>query len=254
MLKELIDKFYLEREKEKRKKDKDRIRFFISEAGKCPRMIFFRFKKAPAEEIEPERLRVFEEGEIIQQRILRHLFSLGVVRATEIQIPPQELVAGRADAIVSFTDRTFSDLGIEIKEKVEPGIPYVLEIKSISGKMNLKKLPLPDHVNQLQLYLHYFKVKKGILLYLNKDTQEITEFVFDYDKNLVEKILNWFSKLKEKIEADLVPIRLVDWPDNWQCQKCEFFEICKIAGEKEIPWSKLKSEIEKLEELSQERV
>jgi CRISPR/Cas system-associated exonuclease Cas4 (RecB family) len=254
MLKELIDKFYLEREKEKRKKDKQRIRFFISEAGKCPRMIFFRFKKAPAEEIEPERLRVFEEGEIIQQRILRHLFSLGIVRATEIQIPPQELVAGRADAIISFTDKTFSDLGVEMKEKVEAGVPYVLEIKSISGKMNLKKLPLPDHINQLQLYLHYFNIKNGILLYLNKDTQEITEFLFEYDKDLVEKILSWFSKLKEKIEADLVPIRLVDWPENWQCQKCEFSEICKIAGEKEIQWENLKKEIEKMNRLSQESV
>jgi CRISPR/Cas system-associated exonuclease Cas4 (RecB family) len=251
MLKELIDKFYLEREKEKRKKEKERIRFFISEAGKCPRMIFFRFKKAPAEEIEPERLRVFEEGEIIQQRILRHLFSLGIVRATEIQIPPQELVSGRADAIISFSEKIFSGSEIETKEKIEPGIPYVLEIKSVSGKINLKKLPLPDHINQLQLYLHYFKIKKGILLYLNKDTQEITEFIFDYDKDLVEKILNWFSKLKEKIESDLVPLRLLDWPDNWQCQKCEFFEICKIAGEKEIPWKDLKLEIENL---SQERV
>jgi len=251
MLKELIDKFYLEREKEKRRKDKGRIRFFISEAGKCPRMIFFRFKKVPAEEIEPERLRVFEEGEVIQQRILRHLLSLGIVRATEIQIPPQELITGRADAIVSFTDKTFSDLGIDLEEKIEPGIPYVLEIKSISGKINSKKLPLPDHINQLQLYLHYFKIKKGILLYLNKDTQEITEFVFDYDQNLVERVLNWFSKLKEKIESDVVPIRLADWPNNWQCQKCEFSEICKIAGEKEISWEKLKREIEKLEELSQ---
>jgi CRISPR/Cas system-associated exonuclease Cas4 (RecB family) len=173
------------------------------------------------------------------------------VRATEIQIPPQELVSGRADAIVSFTERTFADLGIEIKEKIEPGLPYVLEIKSISGKMNLKKLPLPEHVNQLQLYLHYFKIKRGILLYLNKDTQEISEFIFEYDRELAEKILNWFSKLKEKVEADLVPLRLVDWPDNWQCQKCEFFEICKIAGEKEIPWQRLKEEIEKLEQLSQ---
>ncbi len=244
MLKELIDKFYLEREKEKRKKEKERIRFFISEAGKCPRMIFFRFKKAPAEEIEPERLRIFEEGEIIQQRILRHLFSLGIVRATEIQIPPQELIAGRADAIVSFTDKTFSDFGIEIKEKIEPGIPYVLEIKSISGKINSKKLPLQDHINQLQLYLHYFKIKKGILLYLNKDTQEISEFLFDYDQNLVENILNWFSKLKEKIEADIIPVRLTDWPENWQCQKCEFFEICKIAGRQEMEWEKLKEKLE----------
>jgi CRISPR/Cas system-associated exonuclease Cas4 (RecB family) len=252
MLKELIDKFYLEKEKEKRRDDKDRIKFFISEAGKCPRMIFFRFKKAPAEEIEPERLRIFEEGEIIQQRILRHLFSLGIIRATEIRIPPQELVSGRADAIVSFTDHTFSNLGIEIKEEIECGVPYVLEIKSISGKINSKRLPLQDHINQLQLYLHYFKIKKGILLYLNKDTQEISEFVFEYDRDLVEKILSWFSKLKEKIESNIVPLRLADFPTNWQCQNCEFFEICKIAGEKEIDWEKLKTKLESLEKLSQQ--
>jgi len=250
MLRELIDKIYLEREMNRRKKGKERIRFFISEAGKCPRNIFFKFKSVPAEEIEPERLRIFEEGEIIQQRILRHLFSLGIVRATEIEIPPHELISGRADAVISFTEKNLSELGITKEGDVEVGIPYVLEIKSISGKINSKRLPIPEHINQLQLYLHYFKIKKGILLYLNKDTQEIHEFILEYDKNLVEKILEWFSKLKEKIELNVVPIRLSDWPDNWQCKNCEFFEICKIAGEKEILWEKLKEEIQKLERFS----
>jgi CRISPR/Cas system-associated exonuclease Cas4 (RecB family) len=230
MLKELIDQFYLDREKEK--KQKDRIQFFISEVGKCPRAIFFKFKKAPAEEIEPERLRIYDHGDLLHKMILNPLESLGLVRASEIPIPPQQIISGRADAIISIN-----------------GEEYVLDIKSISGRLNFSKMekPMPEHLWQVQLYMHFFRKNKGILLYINKDTQEIKEFVFDYDKKLVKELLDWFEKLKEKIKKNLVPIRLADWPDNWQCQTCQFKEICKLAGEKEIPWENFKEKIEKSE-------
>lgn len=228
MLKELIDQFYLDREREK--KQKDRIQFFISEVGKCPRAIFFKFKKVPTEEIEPERLRVFDHGDLLHKMVLNPLESLGLVRASEIPIPPQKIISGRADAIISIN-----------------GEEYVLDIKSISGRLNFSKMekPMQEHVWQVQLYMHFFQKKKGILLYINKDTQEIKEFIFDYDEKLAKELLDWFEKIKEKIEKNLVPIRLVDWPDNWQCQSCQFKEICKIAGEKEISWENFKTKIEK---------
>lgn len=237
MLKELIDQFYLDRERER--KEKERIQFFISEVGKCPRAIFFKFKKAPAQEIEPERLRVFEHGDFIHQMVMRPLFSLGLVRATEISIPPQKIISGRADAVLSIN-----------------GEPYILDIKGISGKLNFQKMekPMPEHIWQVQLYLHFFNVKKGILLYVNKDTQELKEFVFEYDKEQVKQLLDWFEKLKKKIEKNLVPLRLPDWPDNWQCQSCQFKEICKIVGEKEISWENFKKKMETLENLSQNRI
>lgn len=116
MLEELINKFYLDREREKKeRRGTERTQFYISEAGKCPRNIFFRFKRAPAREIEAERLRLFEYGNYIQQLILRPLFSLRLIRSTEVDIPPQEIVSGRADAIISLD-----------------GEPYVLDVKSIS--------------------------------------------------------------------------------------------------------------------------
>lgn len=230
MLKELIDKFYLDRERER--KEKERIQFFISEVGKCPRAIFFKFKKAPAEAIEPERLRVFDHGDLIHKMVLTPLESLGLVVASEIPIPPQKIISGRADAIISIS-----------------GEEYVLDIKSISGRKNFSKMeePIPEHVWQVQLYLHFFNKKKGILLYVNKDTQELREFIFDYDRNLSLQLLDWFEKLKLKIEKNLVPIRLADWPENWQCQTCQFKEICKLAGEKEINWEDFKSKMEEAE-------
>lgn len=228
MLKEIIDEFYLDREREK---NKERLHFYVTDAGKCPRAIFFNFKRVPREEIGAERLRVFEHGDYIQQMTLRPLFSKGLIRATEVNIPPQEIISGRADAIISVD-----------------GVPYVVDIKSISGRLNMEKMEKPhlEHYYQVQLYLHYFKIKKGILLYVNKDTQELKEFIFDYNPELVEKLLDWFQNLKEKIESDIVPPRLPDYPKNWQCSYCPYKEICKIAGQGEIKWPDLKKNIEKI--------
>ena len=41
MLKELINQYYLDRQK-----DREQHHFYITDAGKCPRATFFKFKKA----------------------------------------------------------------------------------------------------------------------------------------------------------------------------------------------------------------
>jgi len=232
---EKINEFYLEQERIK--KEKERVKIWISEVGKCPRAIFFKFKKVPKAEIEPEKLRIFENGHFLQQKILRALSAKGLLRATEIPIPSHEIIAGKADAIISDSE----------------GVPYVLEVKSISGRMNFQNLNpaliFPPHINQLQLYLHFFKIKKGILLYINKDTQELKEFIFDYQPENVEKLLEWAEKLKNKIEENTVPIRLPNWPKGWECQNCVFAEICKLAGEGEVSWEGFLKKIEDQENL-----
>jgi len=230
MLKELIDQFYLDREKEKKeRRGRERTQFYISEAGKCPRNLFFKFKQVPAKELEAERLRLFEHGNYIHQLVLRPLFSLRLIRASEVDIPPQEIVAGRADAIISID-----------------GEPHVLDVKSISGRINLEKMKEPkiEDCYQIQLYLHYFGIKKGILLYMNKDTQELKEFTVNYNNELVEKLLSGFEKLKSKIESDIVPKRLPDYPENWRCRYCEFREICSMAEGGEMDWNDFKAKIE----------
>lgn len=229
MLKELIDKFYLDKEKDKKR---EQVKFYISDAGKCPRNIFFSLKHVPKKELEAERLRIFDHGDYIQMMIQRPLFSLGIVRAVEVPIRPNEIISGRADFIISIE-----------------GVPYVVDVKSISGRLNLEKMaePKPEHYYQVQLYLHFFKIQKGILLYINKDTQELKEFIFDYDEELANRILKWFERLKEKIEKDIVPKRIPDYPKNWQCQYCPYREICDISGAGELNWKKLKEKILKEE-------
>ncbi len=225
MLKELISQYYSELRKER-----EQHHFYITDAGKCPRAIFFKFKKAPAEKMDPRILMIFDHGDHIHQMIMKSLFGARKIHVVgaEINIPPQEIISGRADAIVSDGESL-----------------YVLDIKSINGQMfRMLKGPKEDHINQIQLYLHFFKQKKGILLYVNKNTQEMKEYFVDYDPKIAEALLKELSDLKVKIDKNIIPPRLPNWPSDWQCQYCSFREICRIAGEGEINWEAFKKKFE----------
>ena len=228
-LKDLIDKFYLDRQK-----DREQHHFYITDAGRCSRAIFFKFKNAPRKEMEAKVLRMFEHGDSIHQLIMKPLFGIQEIHvvASEVNIPPQELISGRADAILS--------LGKEL---------YVLDIKSMNG-MIFRGLTeaKEENINQLQLYLHYFKVPKGILLYVNKDTQELKEFFVDYNRSRAFRLLKDLEELKKEIDANTVPERILGYPQDWQCQYCQFREICDKAGEGKVSWDEFKVKIESREQ------
>ncbi len=205
---------------------KDRIQrhFYVSQAGKCGRQIFLKFKNAPAKKKEPRILRIFERGEYLHRNIVSILIRLGIVVAAEINIPQQEIVSGRADAIVSVNNEL-----------------HVLDIKSMNS-MILNKMtePKEDNIRQLQLYLHFFNIKKGILLYVGKDRQNLKEFEVEYDPQIAESILTEFKKLKEKIDNDIVPPRIPGYPESWECQYCSFRKICDLGEQEEMKWDNLK--------------
>ncbi|KKP32890.1 MAG: hypothetical protein A2312_03170 [Candidatus Staskawiczbacteria bacterium RIFOXYB2_FULL_32_9] len=222
MLKELIDKFYTENQK-----NKEQTRFYITDAGKCPRAVFFKLKNVQREGLNARILRIFEHGEHIHRNIFNILYRLRVGVTTEIPIPAQEIISGRADAILCID-----------KEN------YVLDIKSINSMVFRTLLePKQDNVFQIQLYMHYFNIKKGILLYIDKDQQEMKEFTLDYDQKMVESLLVDLHSLKDKVEKDIMPERLADYPKNWQCQYCQFKQTCKLLNGKESSWLTEKDKI-----------
>ena len=222
MLKELIDKFYQDQQR-----DRSQTKFYITDSGKCSRQVFFKFKQAPREKLDARIMRIFEFGEYMHRNIFNILYRLRVGVTTEIRIPAQEIVSGRADAILCID-----------------GENYVLDIKSMNS-MIFRNLTAPkeENVYQLQLYLHYFKIKKGILLYIDKDKQEIKEFIVEYDAEMVHRLLDDFEKLKQKIETDIVPVVLPDYPKNWQCSYCPYRPICDMAGKDELNWNDFKDKV-----------
>jgi len=95
--------------------------------------------------------------------------------------------------------------------------------------------------------MHYFKVPQGIILYENKNTQELREFELKYDYKLAKKIISEFESLKEQyIDQDIIPPIPLELKqaraavDNnegkfpWQCDYCDFRKECdKVEKAKE---------------------
>ena len=208
MIVEKIDAFY-----NNKQDSKERTAFYISDAGKCPRAIWFAMKKYPKKATDARTHRIFEHGDHTHMRLMSVLFSLGLVTSVEVGIPDQAVIHGRADAIISVA-----------------GEPYVVELKSVNSNRFKKGEPDPDHIKQLQLYLHFFKIKKGILLYENKDNQDLKEFLVEYDAGLAEKLLSVFSSLKELIDKNILPMVPEDI-EEWRCGYCPYAEACTGACE-----------------------
>jgi len=229
MLKEIIDKFYLDNQKNK-SKDRVQTHFYISQAGKCPRQIFFKFKNVPEKELEANILRLFDHGDHMHQLIMGSLIGAREINVvtSEVNIDSQELISGRADAIISDGKKL-----------------YVLDIKSMNSMIfrNLTE-PKEENVKQIQLYLHYFKISKGILLYVNKDNLELKEFIIDYNPIEAEELVENLNFLRKQIDSNIVPARISDYPDDWQCRYCQFKEICNLGAPDQMNWDDFKTKIQ----------
>ncbi|MFP4115752.1 MAG: Dna2/Cas4 domain-containing protein [Candidatus Aenigmatarchaeota archaeon] len=207
MLKERIDTFYRREEK-----DKERDYFYASEVCDCKRKIYFKVKGAEKEELDPVTNRKFERGNQIHQRLVSVLYSLGIVTASEVEMPDQSLFHGRADAIVSINDEN-----------------YVVEIKSTSP-YSFKSLdgPKESWEKQLQLYLHHFDIDQGIILVECKGTQKLEEFRVERNDETVEELEEEFRKLRDMIKKDVVPKKpdKSDWSFD-KCKYCLYENACK---------------------------
>ncbi len=204
MLKDLINGFYRDSFE-----SRERAYFYVSDVGKCPRALYFHFKDVPRERPDPRVLRIFDEGEYTHRRLLSVLYSLGIVQASEVRTPPDDLIHGRTDAIVTLNEK-----------------PYIVEFKSSAGyKFTKLKEPRQDHVDQTQLYMHYFNIPRAILLYENKNTQHLKEFELEYDEERVEDLIKGFEFLRGQIEKDIIPEIPADIP-KWRCRYCEYRTEC----------------------------
>lgn len=213
MLTNLIDQFYTDNFK-----DRGQEKFYVTDSAKCPRALYFKFKKYPKKDPEPRVLRIFDNGDYTHMRIATVLFGLGIIRAVEIKIPPQEIISGRADAIIDIE-----------------GKPYVLEIKSIASyKFQKLENPEPDHIKQIQLYMHYFKIPDGILLYEDKDKQALKEFSVKYDPFIIQDVLKNFKQLKEQIDKNILPA-IPENIESWRCDYCEYREECQKIQQQPQP-------------------
>jgi len=217
MLKEIIEQALTEEDRINYGRDY----FYATEvAEKCQAKLFYELKGGEKDDLEANSKLTFLQGDEIHRTIMEALFKsreVDVVCA-EADIEDNDLIHGRADCIFSLRG---SDQN------------YVMDIKSAShwSFKNVKKDgPREKHVLQVQVYLYFFDIDQGLLLYYDKNNQELAEFEVKRDDARIEKNLARLKKLKDTFEdlEDPPEPDKSDW--EWErCQYCDYSGICAYA-------------------------
>lgn len=92
------------------------------------------------------------------------------------------------------------------------------------------KRPLTSHLKQVNLYMYFLGIHKGIVLYEWKPSQEVKEFHVTLNMNMVTPLLEKAQEVLDSLESGEVPSR----PDEAPYKGCEF---CRFCSYKSTCWS-----------------
>ena len=204
---------FLKREKREKKIG----RYYPSEIGSCIRKVWYSYK-FPIE-FEPKLIKIFELGNILHGFVTNVLKSEKTtdVKLIKTEFPFKEIIddfiiSGRIDNLIMIKS---NNKKILIEVKSTGNIAYINEAKS-------------DNISQLQLYMHYLKIKNGLLLYVNKNDLMSKVFNVNYDEKEAQKIINRFRALDKMLKNDIVP--KPEARENkktlWVCNFCEYNKKC----------------------------
>lgn len=141
----------------------------------------------------------------------------GMVDAWKYCEPPI-LITGKGIRIVGHSDGVF----------VIRGTKYVIEIKSISTfKFQKLEKPQADHLNQIQLYMDALRIDRGVVLYINKDNQQLKEYLVFQEAGARETAINRALKWMEiQRGSKEIPERICGSPTDIPAEYCPYKEEC----------------------------
>jgi CRISPR-associated protein Cas4 len=160
-----------------------------------------------------------EKGGIFQIGELFHDFLRGALRKIDVELEAVEApiiiavphggdwvwISGRPDGVMKTGD----------------GRRYILEVKSIS---RLPPEPLRHHVLQVQPYLAALRLSTALVVYLEKRRLGSRIFEVPFSQDLLGEVLRRAVRLHTALKSGEAP---KPDPASWECEYCEFKEVCK---------------------------
>ena len=203
-----------------------------SSVGRCFRALVYDAKGIKGDNFADRALLVFEDGhwheELIKDHIRKTVYELielkGGTQRIEIATIDGQVMDGEIDGLIQ-----------------DPlGKTRLLEIKSINhfGFERLDGEPLDDHRRQANLYLHGlrkagFEIDEALILYKNKNTAAMKEFIITYDEKLAEYDIDKFENVAEWAKSADTPARPYDI-DDWHCSYCRHQKLCWSTYAEEV--------------------
>lgn len=248
---DMIHQFLVDENVESQKKRIEEGRlgnFYPSNIGNCQRAVAYQMLGYPehASITQGQGLLIMENGTGFHNRMESIFERMGIMVAPELSLKDEALkISGRSDAIIwDYLLPEEEEPGEEIvlyeldKETKKLKEVYrgphnhirIVEFKSIKSK-NFEKLPkgkpLKKHEMQLQLYFHLTGIRKGMVYYENKDTQEVRYYLVEYDEAVVQETLEYIRTVIQFVTGAELPEREGN-PLDIMCRYCNYKNICHV--------------------------
>lgn len=216
-------------------------KFYPSSIGKCKRAIVYQMLGYPTKAVNGKSLMVMENGTAFHNRMEEIFHRMGILVAPELSLKDEDLrISGRSDAIIwNYLLEDDEEPGEEItlydvkdKNKIIYQGPnnhiLIVELKSIKDK-NFHKLPKSKadkkHELQLQLYFYLTGIRRGIVFYENKDSQEPKYYLVKYDQKLVDQVKADIEYVIDMVDKRELPEKEGNALDVF-CRYCDFRNLC----------------------------
>lgn len=189
----------------------------------CERLLWLTFRWVDAKKFPGRMLRLFETGQLEEQRVARNLRRIGVELHTETPDGKQWRVSSLGGHFAGSMDGA----GRGFPEAPKTWAVWECKTSNTKGFKELQEKGLqkakPQHYAQVTIYMGETGMDRAIYTCVCKETDEIyTEWVH-FDP--VE-----FAKLKARAErvinANEPPLRCSNDPSWYVCKMCDFHEHC----------------------------
>lgn len=196
-------------------------RYYPSEIGSCLRKVYYSYKFP--QEVEPDLLKIFEMGNIIHDFVVEVLNSEKNpdIKLLKTEFPFREqiddfTISGRVDDLLLIRS---SGKNLLVEVKSTKNISYIDQAQ-------------PQHIAQLQLYMHFTNVHDGVLLYVDKTNLNSEVFTVPYSRDAALKIIDRFKKLHNCLKKGELPVAEAKQIKEmeWMCRYCEYKERCERAS------------------------
>jgi hypothetical protein len=217
----MIQRHYLDKQQDGTRPMRNKLH--PSTIGMCDRRIVFDMLMVPKEHVDDQLMRIFDNGHSMHHRYEKMFEEMGILVQAEMKIETEN-ISGHTDA------------WIKIRSFMNPfGEDYLVELKSAYSKsfewMVKNNAPKKEHRAQLTFYMHLTGIKKGIIFVENKDTQEIWEYVLEYDQAYAEQLMAKAHRMIELAKERRLPaIPKGFTPSFYKCVECPYNFYCHAGA------------------------
>lgn len=192
-------------------------RYYPSEVGSCLRKVWYSYVKPKP--TERSLVRVFEAGNLV------HTFMAEVFRSE--RTPDVELLQEELPVKLNTGEFLVSGRVDDLLLIKASGQTTLVEVKSTS-RLDFVQAVQPQHLMQLQFYMHATGVHNGVLLYVEKNTLQARAFDVPYDDRVASDAMARFTLLHHSLLENKIPS-----PESkqradmrWMCKNCEYRSEC----------------------------